>query len=131
MIKEKRKNFIKEYLMFNLSGTLIFLICQIVYLSLLLKHDYSYILASIICTIISSILNYIFNSFIVFKTEKHSLLKMIQIIGIYFFESLPNSLILIIIVEIFKVPEALSTMVAPVIMTPIMFLLSKKILKKE
>ena len=131
MIKEKnKKNLIKEYIMFNISGTSIFLICQIVYLYLLFKLDYSYFLASLICTAISSILNYILNSFIVFKTEKHSLSKIVQIVSIYFFESLPNSLILIIIVEIFKVPEALSTMVAPVIMTPIMFLLSKKILKK-
>ena len=129
MIKEKRKSFIKEYLIFNISGTLIFLICQIVYLSLLFKYNYSYFIASLICSVISSILNYIFNSFIVFKIEKYSLLKMIQVISIYFFESLPNSLILIIIVEVFKVPEALSTMVAPVIMTPIMFFLSKSILK--
>ena len=122
---------IREYIAFNISGSCIFIICQIVYLFLLLKLKVSYLLCSIICSGISSILNYIFNSFLVFKSREHSLFKILEIIFIYFFESLPNSIVLIIVVEIFNVPESLGTMIAPMIMTPIMFLISKNILANK
>lgn len=122
---------VREYIAFNLSGSCIFIICQIVYLFLLLKLEVSYLISSIICSGISSILNYIFNSYLVFKSREHSLLKIFQIILIYFFESLPNSIILIIVIEIFNVPEALGTMIAPMIITPIMFLISKSILTNK
>lgn len=130
MIDVNRKT-IKEYITFNISGSCIFLICQIFYLFLLLKLKVSYLVASIICSGISSILNYIFNTYLVFRSTERSLIKMFQIILIYFFESLPNSIILIIVIEIFNIPETFGTMISPMVMTPIMFLISKTILANK
>lgn len=131
MIKPDKFKYIKEYIMFNIAGTMIFLICQMVYLFFLLDLKWNYFEANIVSTLVSAVLNYILNSLITFKTERHSIFKFAKIVGLQFFESVPNFIILTLLVEVFKIPEYIAPMIPPVIMTPIIFYLSRNILKKQ
>lgn len=125
----KINNTLKEYLLYNLTGTAIFIICQLIYLCLLLKIKLPYTVSSIISTFVSAIMTYFLNSFITFKNKDFSMLKLIKIVFIQISQSVPSFIILILVVELFNVPESIAPMVPPIIMTPIMFFMSKKVLK--
>lgn len=124
----KINNTLKEYLLYNLTGTVVFIIGQFIYLCLLLKIKLPYTVSSIISTFISAIMTYFLDSFIIFKNKNFSILKLIKIVFIQLFQFVPNFMILVSVVELFNVPESIAPMIPPIIITPIMFFISKKVL---
>lgn len=131
MIKNNKINLIKEYILFNMTGTFIFVVCQLVYTILLVKLNTNYLKAFVISTFLSALMNFTLNSFFTFKSKELSKKKFLKILCIQFFEFMPNSTILIILIEVIKFPKILAPMICPVIMTPIMFFLSRKVLKSK
>lgn len=131
MKKNNKINLIKEYIAFNITGTIIFVVCQIVYTILLMKLKMNYLKAFVACTFLSGLMNFTLNSLFTFKSKELSKVKFLKILIIQFFEFVPNSIILIVLIEFIKFPKILAPMVCPVIMTPIMFFLSRKVLKSK
>lgn len=125
----KLNNTIKEYLLYNMTGTSVFIICQMVYLFLLLQLNVPYVISSATCTFVAAIIGYFLNSYITFKNKSFSILKLVKIILMQFFQSIPNFIILVVVVEMFHIPKSIAPMIPPMIMTPIMFIFSKRILK--
>lgn len=119
-----------EYLKFNLVGTLVFTICQIIYMILVRIFKGKYLLVYLITNILSSFMIYFLNIKITFKDSEHSFQKFKQIFFINTMEFLPNSILLAICVEVICIPEVIAPLFPPIIMTPFMFILSKFIMKK-
>lgn len=131
MFSKIDKKVIFEYIKYNLIGTINFTTCQVIYIILLTKFKINYVIAYTVCNIISICISYLLNTKITFKEEKYSVKRFVRVYVSHLFEYILNLAIVTILIEICSVSQIISPMIAPIITTPIIFILVKKSIKKE
>ncbi|MDB8803877.1 GtrA family protein [Romboutsia sp. 1001216sp1] len=129
-ILKKYRHKIIEYIKFNIIGISNFVISQGIYLTLFIYFKLHYLLAYTITSVISITASYILNSKYTFKEKKYSYKKFFYSILIYIFEYILNMGVIVILVNVFKLGEILSPIIAPTFTTPPIFLLMRKVIKK-
>lgn len=125
------KNILDEYIKYNILGSINFLICHIIYISLCHYFNINYKLAYTICNVISSLLSYIFNLKITFKQKNFSIKDFLKVYLSHIIEYFLNIMIVTFLVEIFKISELIAPIIAPALTTPLTFILVRLSLKKD
>lgn len=133
VIKKKflNKNSIVEYIKYNIVGTSNFVVCQLIYMFLILKFNMNYILAYTICNFISSIISYIFNLKITFKENRYSLMDFFKVYMSHIVEYFLNIGIMFFLINFMSISKLIAPMISPILTTPIIFILVRKSIKKE
>lgn len=124
------KGKIKEYIKFNIVGTINFIVAQGFYLTLYLKLQLNYVVAYTITSIISVTASYYFNSKFTFKNSTYSFRKYLLSILVYIFEYIFNMCIILSLVNVFNINKAFAPMVAPIFSTIPVFLLMRIVINK-
>lgn len=130
MKKQIRLLKVKEYLKFNIIGFSNFVISQIFYISLFSLFKINYVIAYTITSIFSVIASYFLNSKITFKQSNYCAIKLSLSIVVYIIEYIINMSIIVFLVNNFKISEILSPILAPIVSTPIVFVLMRYVIKK-
>lgn len=126
-IKEK----IKEYIKFNIVGTINFVVSQGLYLLLYLYFHINYIVAYTITSIISITASYFFNSKYTFKENNYTLKKYILSVLVYIFEYALNLGIILLLVNKFSINKAIAPIVSPIFSTIPVFFLMRLVIKNK
>lgn len=121
----------KEYIKYNLLGSINFIICHIIYICLCNYLNINYKLSYIICNFISSLLSYIFNLKITFNQKSFLIKDFIKVYVSHIIEFLCNISLVTILVEFLKLSELIAPIIVPVITTPLAFYLVRVSLKKK
>lgn len=124
------KNTLNEYIKYNILGSVNFVICHIIYISLCNYFNINYKLSYTICNIISSLLSYIFNLKITFKQKNFSIKDFLKVYFSHIIEYCFNIMIVTLLIEIFKFSKLIAPIIAPTLTTPLAFILVKLSLKK-
>jgi len=125
MIKfQNMKSKFMEYIKFNIVGISNFWISQLFYLILYLGFKINYLISYSIISVISITASYFFNSKFTFNNQKISLKKFLLTFLVYLFEYVLNMVVILIMVNIFKISKVFAPMLAPAISTlPVFFLM--------
>ena len=126
-IKEK----IKEYIKFNIIGTINFVVSQGLYLILYLYFHINYIVAYTITSVISITASYFFNSKYTFKENQYTLKKYILSILVYLFEYALNLGFILLLVNKFSINKAIAPIIAPIFSTIPVFFLMRLVIKNK
>ena len=126
-IKEK----IKEYIKFNIIGTINFVVSQGLYLILYLYFHINYIVAYTITSVISITASYFFNSKYTFKENQYTLKKYILSILVYLFEYALNLGLILLLVNKFSINKAIAPIIAPIFSTIPVFFLMRLVIKNK
>lgn len=122
---------LKEYIKYNLLGSINFIICHIIYICLCNHLNINYKLSYTICNFISALLSYIFNLKITFKQKSFLIKDFIKVYMSHIIEFLCNISLVTILVEFLKLSELIAPIIAPVTTTPLAFYLVRVSLKKK
>jgi putative flippase GtrA len=113
-----------EYIKFNIVGISNFWISQLFYLILYLGFKINYLVSYSIISVISITASYFLNSKFTFNNQKISLRKFLLTFLVYLFEYVLNMVVILIMVNIFKISKVFAPMLAPAISTlPVFFLM--------
>lgn len=125
MIKfQNMKSKFMEYIKFNIVGISNFWISQLFYLILYLGFKINYLISYSIISVISITASYFLNSKFTFNNQKISLKKFLLTFLVYLFEYVLNMVVILIMVNIFKISKIFAPMLAPAISTlPVFFLM--------
>lgn len=125
MIKfQNMKSKFIEYIKFNIVGISNFWISQLFYLILYLGFKINYLISYSIISVISITASYFLNSKFTFNNQKISLKKFLLTFLVYLFEYVLNMVVILIMVNIFKISKVFAPMLAPAISTlPVFFLM--------
>lgn len=125
MIKfQNMKSKFMEYIKFNIVGISNFWISQLFYLILYLGFKINYLVSYSIISVISITASYFLNSKFTFNNQKISLKKFLLTFLVYLFEYVLNMVVILIMVNIFKISKVFAPMLAPAISTlPVFFLM--------
>lgn len=125
MIKfQNMKSKFIEYIKFNIVGISNFWISQLFYLILYLGFKINYLVSYSIISVISITASYFLNSKFTFNNQKISLKKFLLTFLVYLFEYVLNMVVILIMVNIFKISKVFAPMLAPAISTlPVFFLM--------
>lgn len=125
MIKfQNMKSKFMEYIKFNIVGISNFWISQLFYLILYLGFKINYLVSYSIISVISITASYFLNSKFTFNNQKISLRKFLLTFLVYLFEYVLNMVVILIMVNIFKISKVFAPMLAPAISTlPVFFLM--------
>lgn len=125
MIKfQNMKSKFMEYIKFNIVGISNFWISQLFYLILYLGFKINYLISYSIVSVISITASYFLNSKFTFNNQKISLKKFLLTFLVYLFEYVLNMVVILIMVNIFKISKVFAPMLAPAISTlPVFFLM--------
>lgn len=125
MIKfQNMKSKFMEYIKFNIVGISNFWISQLFYLILYLGFKINYLISYSIISVISITASYFLNSKFTFNNQKISLRKFLLTFLVYLFEYVLNMVVILIMVNIFKISKVFAPMLAPAISTlPVFFLM--------
>lgn len=125
MIKfQNMKSKFMEYIKFNIVGISNFWISQLFYLILYLGFKINYLISYSIISVISITASYFLNSKFTFNNQKISLKKFLLTFLVYLFEYVLNMVVILIMVNIFKISKVFAPMLAPAISTlPVFFLM--------
>ena len=125
MIKfQNMKSKFMEYIKFNIVGISNFWISQLFYLILYLGFKINYLVSYSIISVISITASYFLNSKFTFNNQKISLKKFLLTFLVYLFEYILNMVVILIMVNIFKISKVFAPMLAPAISTlPVFFLM--------
>lgn len=126
-IKEK----IKEYIKFNIIGTINFVVSQGLYLILYLYFHINYIVAYTITSVISITASYFFNSKYTFKENHYTLKKYILSILVYLFEYALNLGLILLLVNKFSINKTIAPIIAPIFSTIPVFFLMRLVIKNK
>lgn len=126
-IKEK----IKEYIKFNIIGTINFVVSQGLYLILYLYFHINYIVAYTITSVISITASYFFNSKYTFKENHYTLKKYILSILVYLFEYALNLGLILLLVNKFSINKAIAPIISPIFSTIPVFFLMRLVIKNK
>ncbi|MGL6105044.1 GtrA family protein [Romboutsia sp.] len=131
----KKFNFLKgkvrEYVKFNIIGTINFVISQLFYIMLHLLFGINYIVAYTITSILSVIASYILNSKFTFKQNNYCATKLSLSILVYIFEYIFNMGIIIFLVNSFNISKIIAPLIAPVFSTIPAFFLMRAVIKRK
>lgn len=125
MIKfQNMKSKFMEYIKFNIVGISNFWVSQLFYLILYLGFKINYLISYSMVSIISITASYFLNSKFTFNNQKISLKKFLLTFLVYLFEYVLNMVVILIMVNIFKISKVFAPMLAPAISTlPVFFLM--------
>lgn len=125
MIKfQNMKSKFIEYIKFNIVGISNFWVSQLFYLILYLGFKINYLISYSIISVISITASYFLNSKFTFNNQKISLKKFLLTFLVYLFEYVLNMVVILIMVNIFKISKVFAPMLAPAISTlPVFFLM--------
>lgn len=125
MIKfQNMKSKFMEYIKFNIVGISNFWVSQLFYLILYLGFKINYLISYSIVSVISITASYFLNSKFTFNNQKISLKKFLLTFLVYLFEYVLNMVVILIMVNIFKISKVFAPMLAPAISTlPVFFLM--------
>lgn len=125
MIKfQNMKSKFIEYIKFNIVGISNFWVSQLFYLILYLGFKINYLISYSMVSIISITASYFLNSKFTFNNQKISLKKFLLTFLVYLFEYILNMVVILIMVNIFKISKVFAPMLAPAISTlPVFFLM--------
>lgn len=125
MIKfQNMKSKFMEYIKFNIVGISNFWVSQLFYLILYLGFKINYLISYSIISVISITASYFLNSKFTFNNQKISLKKFLLTFLVYLFEYVLNMVVILIMVNIFKISKVFAPMLAPAISTlPVFFLM--------
>lgn len=125
MIKfQNMKSKFMEYIKFNIVGISNFWVSQLFYLILYLGFKINYLVSYSIISVISITASYFLNSKFTFNNQKISLKKFLLTFLVYLFEYVLNMVVILIMVNIFKISKVFAPMLAPAISTlPVFFLM--------
>lgn len=125
MIKfQNMKSKFIEYIKFNIVGISNFWVSQLFYLILYLGFKINYLVSYSIISVISITASYFLNSKFTFNNQKISLKKFLLTFLVYLFEYVLNMVVILIMVNIFKISKVFAPMLAPAISTlPVFFLM--------
>lgn len=133
-MSDKIKNMkgkIKEYIKFNIIGISNFLVSQCFYITLYLVFKLNYIFAYTITSVLSVIASYIFNTKYTFREKSFSTKKFSLTVLIYILQYIINMASIIAMVNLLGLGEILASFFAPVISTPIVFILMRLTIKNK
>lgn len=125
MIKfQNMKSKFIEYIKFNIVGISNFWVSQLFYLILYLGFKINYLISYSMVSVISITASYFLNSKFTFNNQKISLRKFLLTFLVYLFEYVLNMVVILIMVNIFKISKVFAPMLAPAISTlPVFFLM--------
>lgn len=125
MIKfQNMKSKFIEYIKFNIVGISNFWVSQLFYLILYLGFKINYLISYSMVSVISITASYFLNSKFTFNNQKISLKKFLLTFLVYLFEYVLNMVVILIMVNIFKISKVFAPMLAPAISTlPVFFLM--------
>lgn len=125
------RNKIKEYVKFNIVGIINFIVSQCFYISLYLIFNINYLIAYTITSVLSVVASYIFNTKYTFREKNYSTKKFSITVLIYIFQYILNMASMVFMVNLFNLGEIISSFFAPVISTPIIFILMRLTIKNK
>lgn len=125
------KNKFKEYIKFNIVGIINFIVSQCIYIALCIIFKINYILSYTITSVLSVIASYIFNTKYTFREKHYCSKKFSLTVLIYLLQYIINIVSIIIIVNLLGLGEILASFFAPIISTPIVFILMRLAIKKS
>lgn len=125
------KSKFKEYLKFNIIGMCNFIVSQIVYISLFSIFKLNYIIAYTLTSILSMSASYFLNSKITFRQNNYCPIKFSLSALVYVLEYIINMFIIVVLVNKFNFSELIAPILAPIVSTPIVFLMISYIIKRK
>lgn len=125
------KNKFREYIKFNIVGIINFVISQCFYISLCIIFKLNYILSYTITSVLSVIASYIFNTKYTFKEKYYCTKKFSLTVLIYILQYMINMGSIIIMVNLLGLGEIIASFFAPIISTPVVFILMRLAIKKS
>ena len=126
-----KKEFVYEYIKYNILGTINFVICHIIYMYLCNNFKIDYKISYTMCNVLSALLSYTLNLKITFNQNTFKFTDFVKVYLSHILEYIFNLFLITIFVEVFKVSELISPLIAPIVTTPLTFILVRRSIKKR